>query len=105
MVEPGRIATPIWDRSVAAALERLDGLPPEAMEYYRPLVDTLLGEAKQAGETGAAPSAVAAAVLRALTDRRPRTRYFVGGDAHIVNVLRRVLSDPLLDRLVRSKNR
>lgn len=105
VVEPGRIATPIWDRSVAAALERLEGLPPETMEYYRPLVDTLLGEAKQAGETGAAPEAVAAAVLRALTDRRPRTRYFVGGDAHIVNLLRRVLSDPLLDRLVRSKNR
>lgn len=105
VVEPGRIATPIWDRSVADATERLERLPPAALEYYRPLVETLLGEAKEAGETGAAPGAVAAAVLRALTERRPRTRYFVGSDAHIVNVLRRVLSDPLLDRLVRSKNR
>lgn len=105
VVEPGRIPTPIWSTSIDRARERLERLPPEATEYYQGMISRVLDGAKDASENGAAPAAVAAAVLRALTERRPRTRYFVGSDAHIVNVLRRVLSDPLLDRLIRVKNR
>ena len=50
-------------------------------------------------------TAVARAVYRALTDKRPRTRYFVGFDAHVVNALRRVLTDPMFDRLIRATRR
>lgn len=105
VVEPGRIPTPIWSTSIDRAKERLARLPPEATEYYQGLISSVLDGAEDASEKGAAPSAVAAAVNRALTDKRPRTRYFVGSDAHIINVLRRVLSDPMLDRLIRLKNR
>lgn len=105
VVEPGRIPTPIWSTSIDEAKERLGRLPPEATDYYRTLIDNVLDGAKDASESGAAPAAVASAVHRALTERRPRTRYFVGTDAHVVNVLRRVLTDPMLDRLIRYKNR
>ncbi len=105
VIEPGRIATPIWSKSVTAAFQRLERMPPEAITYYKAMIDEVLDGAKEA-ETGGTPAeAVAKAVLRALTDRRPRTRYFVGFDAHIVNVLRRVLSDPMFDRLIRATRR
>jgi len=105
VIEPGRVPTPIWSTSIARAKDLIAGLPPEATEYYQDLIETVLDGAKDATESGAAPEEVAKAVHRALTDRRPRTRYYVGGDAHIMNVLRRVLSDPMLDRLIRINNR
>src|SRR5690606_6375478 len=68
-------------------------------------MDEVLDGAKEVESTGTPPVAVAKAVHRALTDRRPRTRYFVGTDAHTVNVLRRLLSDPLMDWLIRTSRR
>ncbi len=105
VVEPGRIATPIWSKSLRAALERIERMPPEALAYYQAMIDEVMGGAEEAEVNGTPPAAVAKAVMRALTERRPRTRYFVGYDAHIVNVLRRVLSDPMLDRLIRATRR
>lgn len=100
LVEPGRIATPIWDKSLEEGKARMRAMPPEATRYYGELVDELQAGARNASTDGTSPEVVARAVQRALTDRRSRTRYFVGTDAHIVNVLRRLMSDPLLDRLV-----
>jgi NAD(P)-dependent dehydrogenase (short-subunit alcohol dehydrogenase family) len=105
VVEPGRIATPIWSKSVGDALERLERMPPEALRYYEGMIDEVREGAKQAEVNGTPAAAVARAVYRALTDRRPRTRYFVGLDAHIVNALRRVLTDPMFDRLIRATRR
>ncbi len=105
LIEPGRIATPIWSKSLADANERIARMPPEALHYYQDLIDEVLGGAKEVEKTGTPASAVARAAYRALTDRRPRTRYFVGSDAHIVNVLRRVMSDPMLDRLIKVTRR
>src|SRR5690606_31031578 len=34
LVEPGRIATPIWDKSMEEGLARLQAMGPEAREYY-----------------------------------------------------------------------
>jgi NAD(P)-dependent dehydrogenase (short-subunit alcohol dehydrogenase family) len=105
IVEPGRIATPIWKKSVELALSRLERMPPEATSHYEAVMQEVIRGAEEATKIGTPPAAVARAVYRALTDSRPRTRYFVGTDAHIINVLRRVLSDPLFDRLIRVTGR
>jgi NAD(P)-dependent dehydrogenase (short-subunit alcohol dehydrogenase family) len=105
IVEPGRIATPIWKKSVELALSRLERMPPEATSHYEAVMQEVIRGAEEATRIGTPPAAVARAVHRALTDPRPRTRYFVGTDAHIINVLRRVLSDPLFDRLIRATGR
>lgn len=105
LVEPGRIATPIWDKSMEEGLARLDDMQPQAREYYGKLVEDLVDSAKDASSNSTSPDAVARAVVRALTDNRLRTRYFVGTDAHIVNVLRRVMPDPVLDRIINATKR
>ncbi len=105
VVEPGRIATPIWQKSLVEGLERMERMPPKSREYYGNLVKDLVSGAKFAAEHGTHPEKVAQAVHRALSVRRSRTRYFVGLDAHLINVLRRVLSDPQLDRLVNRTGR
>lgn len=105
VVEPGRIATPIWSKSMGEALERLQRMPPEALTYYGPLIEEVREGAEKAEVDGTPAEAVARAVYRALTDRRPRTRYFVGFDAHLINALRRVLTDPMFDSLIRMTRR
>ncbi len=105
IIEPGRIATPIWKKSVEDAMARLDRMPQEARSNYASVMEDIVKGAEEATRIGTPPSAVARAVYRALTDTRPRTRYFVGTDAHIINVLRRVLSDPLFDRLIMATGR
>lgn len=100
VVEPGSIATPIWDRgeaevdAIAARAgdghERLYG---EAIKTYREV-------ARKTGERGIPPGKVAAKIEHALSARRPRTRYLVGADARGQAFASRVLPDRLVDWIV-----
>ena len=105
LVEPGRIATPIWDKSMEEGLARMQAMNPEAREWYGHVVQDLVDGAKDASSNSTAPEAVAKAVVRALSDKRLRTRYFVGTDAHIVNALRRFMPDRALDRIINATRR
>jgi NAD(P)-dependent dehydrogenase (short-subunit alcohol dehydrogenase family) len=100
LVEPGAIATPIWDRGIAAADALWDAMPPVAHERYGTLVATLRGEASQQGVKGEPPEAVARIIVSALTADRPRTRYVIGRDARIQAGLARVLPGRAVDALL-----
>jgi NAD(P)-dependent dehydrogenase (short-subunit alcohol dehydrogenase family) len=100
IVEPGRIATPIWEKSLKVADELLDALPRRALELYGPAIEEVRRGALEAARWGAPPEKVARAVEHALTAKRPRTRYPVGPDARVGALLVRLLPDPLLDRIL-----
>jgi len=102
VIEPGAIATPIWDRGVDAADRLWQAMPPEAHLRYGALVGALRRQATKLGEAGDPPGRVAEAVLHALTARRPRTRYVIGRDARVQARLARVLPDRALDALLRA---
>lgn len=103
LVEPGVISTAIWDRSVRAALGRLERIPPEAAALY----ETAIGAARRRAEggtvTGLPPDRVAEVVVHALTSARPRARYLVGRDARLRLLLERILPTRLRDRLIASR--
>jgi NAD(P)-dependent dehydrogenase (short-subunit alcohol dehydrogenase family) len=100
VVQPGAIATPIWDKSTAVAMQTLDGLPPLARELYGAVIDGTLKFAQQMGKKGAPPEQVAGAVEHALTAEPPSTRYLVGLDAKLQAALASVVSDRVLDALM-----
>lgn len=102
-VEPGQIATPIWatsglaaDRMLAAAAATSGGA---VHELYG---ERIAGARRMAasGNAGLPPLAVAKVIERALTARRPRTRYPVGTDAKIGSAIIARLPDRLRDRLL-----
>ncbi len=99
LVEPGSVATPIWDKSRDEA-ERLQ-VPPELEPWYGEAVAKMTGVLEETAKRGIPPEAVAAAIERALVARRMRARYLVGRDAHVMLALRRLLPDLVFDRLVR----
>ena len=100
VVEPGSIATPIWQKGQADANEIEQKLPEEARMLYGKAVNALREAARKFEAAGIPPDRVARAVEHALTASRPRTRYVVGFDATVQRILSDVVPDRLLDGLV-----
>ncbi len=93
VVEPGVIKTAIWEKGRHDADRVEQDLPAGASERYAAHL-AALRKALDMGEKRAAdPEKVAKAVEHALFARRPKTRYPVGPDAHILTVLVRLLPD------------
>lgn len=100
VVEPGSIATAIWEKGERAAQDQINGMEPEARHLYGQRIDGMIRVTRQTAARAAPPSKVARAVEHALTARRPRTRYVVGADARGQAALRALLPDRALDALV-----
>ena len=98
IIEPGVIATPIWETSMEAADKVLAQMPPKAFEYYGVIIERVKARAMN-GMGGLPADAVAQVVEHALTARKPKTRYMVGNDAK-VRALLRFLPDRTRDRLI-----
>jgi NAD(P)-dependent dehydrogenase (short-subunit alcohol dehydrogenase family) len=98
LVQPGAIATPIFDKSNAHADALLPTLPPETERLYAPIIAAIRKGVADQVRRARPPETVARAVLHALTAARPRTRYVVGLDAWLEWVLARWLPDRLRDR-------
>jgi hypothetical protein len=107
VVEPGAIATPIWDRGIATADAIWDAVPQDGHERYGRLVTTLRDRAKALGATGIPVEDAAAVIVNALTSEKPRTRYLIGRQAKIQATIGRFLpdraSDALLARLLNNR--
>lgn len=100
IVEPGAIATPMWDKGAAAADAMIDQMPPEAMSLYGSGVDAIRAAAEREAGRGIPPEQVADRVVHALTASRPRTRYPVGRGVRARIVLSQLLPDRVFDRLI-----
>jgi len=100
VVEPGSIATPIWEKGQAQADALEAKLSSRAHELYDPAVAAVRKTAREAEQRGIPADRVARVVARALTAKKPRTRYVVGRDARLQGLLAKFAPDRLRDRLV-----
>jgi NAD(P)-dependent dehydrogenase (short-subunit alcohol dehydrogenase family) len=98
LVEPGVIATPIWETSRAVAERNIEKMPPQIEEYYGRVLNAM--RSRVASTKGLPPEHVAAVVAHALTSRRPRIRYVVGRDARARIFLDAVVPTRLRDWLI-----
>jgi NAD(P)-dependent dehydrogenase (short-subunit alcohol dehydrogenase family) len=99
LVEPGSVATPIWDKGRAEA-ERVT-IPPDLQAEYGHVPAAMDKVLEETARRGIPPEDVAATIERALGARRMRARYLVGRDARMMLVLRRLLPDHAFDRVLR----
>jgi NAD(P)-dependent dehydrogenase (short-subunit alcohol dehydrogenase family) len=100
IVEPGAIATPIWQKSQRAAADLEAAVPSEVRALYAEVIARIRGAAERSARDARDPDTVVRVVWHALTAARPRTRYLVGFDAKLRARLRMFLSDRLLDRVL-----
>ncbi len=99
LIEPGSVATPIWDKSRAEA-ERVS-VPPELQQEYGHVPGAMDKVLRDTQRRGIPPAQVAETIERALTARRMKARYVVGADAKGMLLVRRALPDLVFDRVVR----
>ena len=100
VIEPGDVATPIWEKSLAAAHRTAEGFPLQARDLYGPAMDAVAKSAEKTGAAGFPPDHVARAVEHALTAGKPKTRYLVGSGVGFRAFLKTVLPDRFFDRLI-----
>jgi NAD(P)-dependent dehydrogenase (short-subunit alcohol dehydrogenase family) len=89
LVEPAFVKTPL-----------VSPQPTSPITAYNPGRQAALQGLSRSVESGMDPGAVAQAILRAATTR-PRLRYLVGRDAKVLILIKRLLPDPLFERVRR----
>ncbi len=99
LIEPGSVATPIWEKSKQLAQSVI--VPPEFEQLYGDIPAKLEGVLADTARRGIAPEVVAETIERALTARRMRARYVVGREARMMVAVRALLPDHVFDRLTR----
>jgi NAD(P)-dependent dehydrogenase (short-subunit alcohol dehydrogenase family) len=97
IIEPGAIATPIWEKSLKVGDDIAADAGKEAHALYGETVKRVKDAVNQAARRAIPPDAVVRSVLHALTASRPRTRYLVGTDARIRAVMVKWLPDRIHD--------
>lgn len=99
LVEPGSVATPIWEKS-RAEVQRVS-VPEELAEQYGHVPAAMEKTLADTARRGVPPERVAGAIEHALTAPRMRARYVVGWDARAMLAAKRLLPDLVFDRLAR----
>jgi NAD(P)-dependent dehydrogenase (short-subunit alcohol dehydrogenase family) len=99
LVEPGSVATPIWDKAQVEA--QAVSIPPELHEQYGHVQAAMSKVLEDTARRGVPPEQVAETIERALTAPRMKARYVVGRDAKVMLLVRRVLPDLVFDRVAR----
>jgi NAD(P)-dependent dehydrogenase (short-subunit alcohol dehydrogenase family) len=100
VVEPGGVQTEMARRGSDTATRLAADMTAEQNDRYGRLLRAILSHAAAFTRDGVTAEKAALVVTRAVTDRRPRTRYTIGRDAAVMTRLSRVLPDRLLDRLL-----
>jgi NAD(P)-dependent dehydrogenase (short-subunit alcohol dehydrogenase family) len=102
VVEPGAVRTEMPGRAIATAHELASAMSPEQGQRYGPLVQAITAQTASHTTSGSGLPADAAAkvIAKAVTARKPRTRYTVGRDAALITRLVRFLPDRTLDRVL-----
>jgi NAD(P)-dependent dehydrogenase (short-subunit alcohol dehydrogenase family) len=99
LIEPGSVATPIWEKGRGQADEL--SVPEELREQYGHVSAAMTKTLDSTARRGIPPERVAQTIERALSARRMRARYLVGRDAHVMVWASRLLPDLVFDRVVR----
>jgi NAD(P)-dependent dehydrogenase (short-subunit alcohol dehydrogenase family) len=100
VVEPGAVRTEMLGRAIATAEKTMSAMTAEQSRRYGPLVHAVNAQAVSSTESGLPADAAATVIARAVTARRPRTRYTVGRDAAMITRMTRLLPDRALDRVL-----
>ena len=102
LVEPAQTDTDIWRRAEDELDDAVTSLSPRHRDLYAKHIAGFRRTIPRSQRMAAPAEGVAAAIERALTDRRPRARYVVGASARAQAILARMTPTAVLDVLLRA---
>ena len=101
ILEPGSVQTPIWGKARADADRLTRQMPPAGEGLYGDQIERIRVATERIAARGMPVERVVRAVVHALSARRPRTRYPLGGDTRRFLILSKFLPDRVRDWLLR----
>ena len=101
IVEPGYTETPIWDKGYDQADQLMAGFAEPAKDLYVNPFNKGRKFLDKGRHQAISPEVIAKAVCRAIESKRPKTRYLVGTDTHVLALAAKFLPDRLGDWLTR----
>ncbi|WP_231972174.1 SDR family oxidoreductase [Mycobacterium sp. E3251] len=101
VVEPGAVKTEMAERGIATAEALMTNTTPAQLARYDALAAAVTAQARSFGRDGVSAEHAAKVIVKAATASRPRTRYTIGRDAAILVRISRLVSDRVLDFIVR----
>lgn len=99
-IEPGSIATEIWNSGAEQFSRTQERMAPEALQLYGRAMGAMSKASAELGARGIPAERAAEVIEKSLEARRPRARYRIGRDAHAMAVASRLLPDRVFDRLI-----
>ena len=102
IIEPGATATPIWDKSLAAAGGLAEQMPDADMRLYRDDLDAMTRATRELAGGALPVETVVRCIVHALTARRPRARYPVGLKVNLLLRADKWIPDRVWDRIVQA---
>jgi NAD(P)-dependent dehydrogenase (short-subunit alcohol dehydrogenase family) len=100
VIQPGNVRTPIWAKGRSEKDALLARMPAIAGTHYANVAGDLVRITEREERTGIAAETVAAAVLQALREQRPRARYAVGSPPGWQRRIAALLPERLRDKLI-----
>jgi NAD(P)-dependent dehydrogenase (short-subunit alcohol dehydrogenase family) len=104
LIEPGSVKTPIWQKGRDSRDALLERLGPNALEHYGDQVEAVFAQTHREERAGMPVDRVSRAILHALTARKPRASYLLGGSARAGSIVA-MLPSRLRDRALRASLR
>lgn len=101
VIEPGAVKTEMVERGIATAEGLKANMTAAQLARYGDLTAAVTAQAQSFTEIGVSSEHAAKVIANAATASRPRTRYTIGRDAAILLRISRLVSDRILDRVVR----
>ncbi len=105
IIEPGPLATAIWQKQLAAEDALMSELPPEGRRLYGEALAQRRRAAVRMQHMPADLDQVCDAIVHALTASRPKTRYPVGLGARAKTLIARLAPDRVRDWLIEFRRR
>jgi NAD(P)-dependent dehydrogenase (short-subunit alcohol dehydrogenase family) len=103
LIEPGTIATPIWERGWTHGKE-LQSRHAHSFARYAKQLEGAHAMAERGARSGQKPSVVARVITEALTSKNPTPRRVVGRDAKVVAGMLRLLPFRAVYRFTRARD-
>lgn len=105
IIEPGAIATPLWQKTQEAFEELPKYVSMETLQLYYPSWSEALKKSRSETnlfyKIATSPEQVAPPILHALTSRNPKIRYRIGLDAKALALINWLLPNWLFDFMAR----
>jgi NAD(P)-dependent dehydrogenase (short-subunit alcohol dehydrogenase family) len=100
-VEPGPVATPIWDKSASSADRLSQEIDSKIISLYEADLVPMRRAMAKSVQAAAPVDLVVRAVVHALTAKRPKTRYFLDWSVRVSFKCMKMVPDRLKDWILR----